>query len=150
MNFHHRPLVAWAKTHATRRCGRLWPRTVTSHRLRHPTRGLSVVTEATKKSREIFAYALLGVVALYLISGLSLLFKSEEDFRGAAFADRAAVVGYLFSHPIVVFSLVAAVALVVAFGAASKNAKIVVLVALGLGAVAFLFALISWFASFGS
>jgi len=124
-------------------------RTLTSHQLRHLTRGLSVVTEATKKFREIFAYALLGVAALYLISGLSLLFKSEEDF-GVAFAERAAAVGYVFAHPVLVLSLVIAVALVVGFGQASKNAKIVVLVALGIGAISFLFALISWFTAFGA
>ncbi|MBA2697996.1 MAG: hypothetical protein H0U61_04385, partial [Nocardioidaceae bacterium] len=107
-----------------------------------------MVTDATKKFREIFAYALLGVAALYFISALSLLFKSEDDFGGAGFADRAATVGYLFAHPILVLSLTAAVALVAGFGEASKNAKVVVMAALGLGALSLLFGLISWFSGF--
>ncbi|MBA2773593.1 MAG: hypothetical protein H0U36_06060 [Nocardioidaceae bacterium] len=109
-----------------------------------------MITDATKKFREIFAYALLGVAALYFISAVSLLFKSEEDFGGAGFADRAATVGYLFTHPILVVSLAAAVALVAGFSEASKNAKVVVMVALGLGALSLLFALISWFSAFGA
>ncbi len=108
-----------------------------------------MVTEATKKFREIFAYALLAVAALYVVAGLSLLFKSEEDF-GAGFPERAAIVGYVFSHPILVLSLAAAVALVVGWGQASKNAKVVVLAALAIGAVALLFAIISWFSAFGA
>ena len=109
-----------------------------------------MITDATKKFREIFAYALLGVAALYFISGLSLLFKSEEDFGGAAFADRAATVGYLFTHPILVVSLAVAVALVAGFSEASKNAKVVVMAALGIGGLSLLFALISWFSAFGA
>ena len=109
-----------------------------------------MITDATKKFREIFAYALLGVAALYFISGLSLLFKSADDFGGAGFADRAATVGYLFTHPILVVSLAAAVALVTGFSEASKNAKVVVMAALGLGALSLLLALISWFSAFGA
>jgi len=109
-----------------------------------------VVTEATKKFREIFAYALLGVAALYFISGLSLLFKSEEDFGGAGFSERAAIVGYLFTHPLVVISLALAVAMVAGFGEASKNAKVVVIAALGLGGVSLLLGLIAWFSGFGA
>lgn len=108
-----------------------------------------MVTEATKKYREVFAYGLLGVAALYFISGLSLLFKSEED-SGLAFTGRAGAFGYLFAHPLLVIALVGAVALVSGFGEASKNAKAVVLAALGIGGISALFALISWLSAFGA
>ncbi len=114
-----------------------------------------MVTDATKKFREIFAYGLLGVAALYVISGLSLLFKSQDSV-GLAFTGRAAAFGYLFDDPILVISLVVAVALVAGSGGgevgreASKNARAVVLAALGVGAVALLFAVISWLAAFGA
>lgn len=108
-----------------------------------------MVTEAIKKFRDIFAYGLLAVAALYLISALSLLFKSEDDV-GLGFSGKAAVFGYLFAHPLLVFSLIAAVALAVGFGEASKNARIVILVALGIAAVSLLLGLICWFSSFGA
>ena len=109
-----------------------------------------MVSEAIKKQREIFAYGLLGVAALYLIGGLSLLFKSGDDLGGAGFAEKGAYFGYVFTHPLLVLSIVAAVALVTAFGEASKNAKVVVLAALGITALSLLFGLISWFAGFGA
>src|SRR5207342_2281443 len=91
-------------------------------------RGLPVVSDATKKYREIFAYGLLGIAALYFISGLSLLFKSGDDLGGATFSDKAALFGYLFSSPLLVLSLFGAVLLVTAWGENSKNAKAVVTV----------------------
>ncbi len=108
-----------------------------------------MVTEAIKKFRDIFAYGLLAVAALYLISALSLLFKSKDDV-GLDFSGKAAVFGYLFAHPLLVLSLIAAVALAVGFGEASKNARIVTLVALGIAAVALLLGLICWFSGFGA
>jgi hypothetical protein len=109
---------------------------------------LPVLTDALKKSRDVFAYALLAVAALYVISGLSLLLKSPNEI-GLDFSGKAAAFGYLFAHPALIFSLVAAVALVVGFGEASKSARVVVLIALAIAGVALLLALISWLASFG-
>lgn len=108
-----------------------------------------MVTDALKKFREIFAYGLLAVAALYLISGLSLLMKSQSDV-GLDFSGKAAAFGYLFAHPVLIFCVVAAVALVVGFGEVTKNARIVVLAALAIAGVALLLALISLFASFGA
>lgn len=108
-----------------------------------------MVTEAIKKVRDIFAYGLLAVAALYLISALSLLFKSEDDV-GLDFSGKAAVFGHMFAHPILVFSLLAAVALAIGFGGESKNARTVVLVALGIAGVALLLRLICWFSGFGA
>ena len=90
-----------------------------------------MVSDATKKYREIFAYGLLGVAALYFISGLSLLFKSGDDLGDAGFADKSALFGYIFSHPLLVISLFGAVALATAWEDNSKNAKTIVLIALG-------------------
>ena len=109
-----------------------------------------MVSDATKKYREIFAYGLLGVAALYFISGLSLLFKSGDDLGDAGFADKSALFGYIFSHPLLVISLFGAVALATAWEDNSKNAKTIVLIALGIGALSLLFALICWLSAFGA
>jgi hypothetical protein len=109
-----------------------------------------VVSDATKKHREIFAYGLLGVAALYFISGLSLLFKSGDDLGGAGFTDKAALFGYLFTHPMLVIALFGAVALVTGWGENSKNAKTVVMVALGIAGVSLLFGVICWLSAFGA
>jgi hypothetical protein len=109
-----------------------------------------VVTEATKKYREILAYGLLGVAVLYFISGLSLIFKSGDDLGGAGFADKAALFGYVFAHPLLVIALFGAVALVTGFGENSKNAKTVVMAALGIGAVSLLLGVICWVSGFGA
>ncbi len=107
-----------------------------------------MVTEATKKFRDVFAYGLLGVAALYLLSGLSLLFMSEDEV--GPFSQRAALFGHVFTHPLLVLSLLGAVLLAVGFGAASKNAKLIVAAAMAIAATALLFALISWFSGFSS
>jgi hypothetical protein len=113
-----------------------------------------VVTEAAKKHREIFAFGLLGVAALYFISGLSLILKSGDDIAGpglgVGFTDKAALFGYVFSHPILVFSLLGAVLLVTGFGENSTNAKAVVTGALGIGGVSLLLGLICWLSAFGA
>ena len=38
-----------------------------------------MVSDAIKKYRDMFAFGLLAVAVLYLISGVSLLVKSEDD-----------------------------------------------------------------------
>ena len=105
--------------------------------------------EATKKFRDIFAYGFLLVAALYLISGLALLSKSGEGI-GPDFSTRAALFGHLFAHPVLVFSLVAAVTLAGGFGEPSRSARTVVLVALGIAGVAFLLAVVCWLSSLGA
>lgn len=103
-------------------------------------------TDATKKYREHLAFGLLAVAALWFVGSLSLLLKSS-DF---GFAAKSAAIGGLFEAPIAVFSLVLAVLLVTRFGEPSRNARVVVLVALGIGALNLLFAIISFFAQFGA
>jgi hypothetical protein len=107
-----------------------------------------VFTDALKKSRDVFAYALLAVAALYVISGLTLLLNATNEM-GLNFAGRAALSGALFAHLVLISSLVAAIALVCGFGEHSKNARVVVLIALAIAGLALLLALISWLASFG-
>ncbi|MGH3471136.1 MAG: hypothetical protein ACRDPG_03695 [Nocardioidaceae bacterium] len=108
-----------------------------------------MVTETTKKFRDAISYCLLAAAALYFISGLSLLFKSADATGGATFADKAALYGHVFLSPVVVVSLVGAV-LVAVMAEASKNARTIVLAALGLAGINFLLGLICWLAGFGS
>jgi hypothetical protein len=111
-----------------------------------------VVNEATKKYREPVAFALLAVGALWFIAVLSLLFKTDNfGLPGdLGFATRAAIVGGLFESPVPVLSLVVAVILVTALGGHTRNARIVVLAALGIGALDLLFGIITFFAQFGA
>jgi hypothetical protein len=102
-----------------------------------------VIRETTKKFREPIAFGMLIVAALYFVSGLAVLFKSRDDL-GLTFSGRAALVSHVFSDPVLVIALAAAVALVVAGREASRNAKAVVLIAIVIGAFCLLFALISW------
>jgi hypothetical protein len=106
-----------------------------------------VVTDALRRFREVFAYVLLTVAALYLIGGLSLLVK---DTVGLDFSGKAAAFGYLFGHPVVILSLVAAVALVVGFGEVTRHARVVVLIALAIAGISLLLALVTWLAGLGS
>lgn len=106
-----------------------------------------MVTEATKKFRDVFAYGLLAVAALYLLSGLSLLFKSAED--SGPFSERAALFGHVFTHPLLVLSVLGAVLLAGGFGSASRNAKTIVTAALAIAGAALLLALMCWFSGFG-
>lgn len=111
-----------------------------------------MVTEALRKLRELFAFGLLAVAALYLVSGLSLLLKSGRagvlGFAGGLdFAGKSAAFGYLFASPVLIVSVAAAVALV-AFGTPAKHARIVAMIGLAIAGVALLLAVIAWLASF--
>jgi FtsH-binding integral membrane protein len=110
-----------------------------------------VVNDVTKKYRDLLAYGLLAVASLALITGLSLIFKSGDDLgANIGFAEKAALFGSAFESGLIVLPLVGAVFLVTRFGELSRQARIVVLAALALGAVALLFGLITFFAQFGA
>jgi hypothetical protein len=109
-----------------------------------------VLIDTTKKYRDVFAFGLLAVAALYLIGGLSMLFKSADQLNGASFSTRASAYGYLFDHPLLIVALVGAIALAVGFGEPSHSSRTVTLAALALGAVSLLFAVVSWLAAFGA
>lgn len=109
-----------------------------------------MVTDATtQKLRDLVAYGLLAVAALYFLSGLSLLFKSEQD-SGLSFTGRAGVFGHVFTHPLLVLALFGAVALAVGFGERSKNARVILIAALAIAALSLLFGLITWLSGFGA
>jgi hypothetical protein len=107
-----------------------------------------VVGDAVKKYRDMFSFGLLAVAILYLISGVSLLAKSEQDSL-LDFPGRAAMNGYLFTHPLLVISLAVAVALAAGLGEASANARGIVITALAIGGISLLLGLVSWLAAFG-
>ena len=108
-------------------------------------------TSATKNSRDIIAYALLAVAALYFIGVLSLLLKSSGgQFSGIGFAEKSALFGAGFTAAVPVLSLVAAVVLVTRLGEPSANARLVVLAALGIAGLDLLFAVITFFAQLGA
>jgi hypothetical protein len=100
----------------------------------------------TKKLREPIAFGLIAVAVLYLVSGVSLLFKSEDDFGGLDFAGRAAVVGHVFADPIVVVSLAGAVLLATGWREATRNARAILQAVIAIGLICFLFAVICWIA----
>jgi hypothetical protein len=108
-----------------------------------------VVTQVAKQYREQMAVALLAVAVIYLGSGLGLLFKSYENLS-IGFADKSALDGYVFTHPVLVASLVIAVLLVAVWGEPSRHARTIVLAAVGIGAVALVFAVITWIAAFSA
>lgn len=103
-----------------------------------------------KTYRDIVSFALLGVAILVLVSGMSLLFKSSDDFGGAGFAGRAATVGWVFEHPILVVSLVVAVLLAVGFDGPSRYAVVIVYAGLAVGAISFAFGLLAWISGFSA
>jgi hypothetical protein len=108
-----------------------------------------VVAQAAKQYREQIAVALLAVAVVFIGCGLALLFKSY-DFDGLGFPEKSALDGYLFSHPVLIASIVVAVLLVAGWGEPSAHARTVVLTAVGVGAVALVFAVITWIAAFSA
>jgi hypothetical protein len=108
-----------------------------------------VVTQVAKQYREQMAVALLVVALIYLGSGLGLLFKSYDN-TSIGFADKSALDGYVFTHPVLVASLVIAVLLVAVWGDPSRHARTIALAAVGIGAVALVFAVITWIAAFSA
>ncbi|MBA2560534.1 MAG: hypothetical protein H0V07_11745, partial [Propionibacteriales bacterium] len=103
-----------------------------------------MVADAVKKRRDVLAFGLLGVASLYLVSGMVLVFSAGVDSVGS-YAARASAFGYLFSHPVLVSCLVAAVGLVVGFGEVSRKARAVVLAGLVIGGLALVLAVVCWF-----
>jgi hypothetical protein len=108
-----------------------------------------VVTQVAKQYREQIAVALLAVAVVYLGCGLGLLFKSYDN-SSIDFAAKSAADGYVFSHPVVVACIGLAVLLVAGWGEPSAHARTLVLAAVGIGALALVFALITWIAGFSS
>jgi hypothetical protein len=108
-----------------------------------------VVTQVAKQYREQIAVALLVVAVVYIGCGLGLLFKGY-DLVQVGFAEKSALDGYLFSHPVLVAVIAVAVLLVGVWGEPSPHARTLVLAAVGIGAVALVFAVITWIAAFSA
>lgn len=112
-----------------------------------------MVTDATRRYRDLIAFALLAVAALYFVAALTLLFHTDSGGfadAGLGFADKAALSGYLFTAVAPILSLVVAVLLVTRYGDPGPSTRIVVLAALGIAGLDALFALITFFAQLGS
>ena len=111
-----------------------------------------MLTDATRRYRDVLAVGLLVVAGLYFIAALSMLFRSDPVFAGpgGGFADSAALSGYLFTSVVPVGCLVLAALLTTRYGDPGPASRLVVLAALGLAGLDGLFALITFFAQFGS
>lgn len=111
-----------------------------------------MIKDVTMKYRDVMAFGLLVAGGLGVIGSLSLLFKSGDDLGAGSvgFPEKSAIFGANFDSGLIVLALVGAVFLVTRFGDLSPNARIVVLVALGVGAIDLLFAFITFFAQFGA
>lgn len=101
---------------------------------------------ALERHRDALAIVALLVVALFFVAGLGMIFKSANQV-GGPFTLRAAAYGHLFSAPLLILGLVAAVALASGFERPSRNARAIVGSAAGLGSLSLLFGVISWFAA---
>jgi hypothetical protein len=117
-----------------------------------PRLGVHVSTEALRKNREVLAFGLLAVPIIVFIVGISLLFKNTDSSIGGgpSFSDKAAVYGHIFLYPVIPIALVLAVALVTGMGERTRNARSVVLAALGIGALCALLGLICILAALGA
>lgn len=103
-----------------------------------------MVSEATKRYRELFAWAILA----YLLA--SLLFEFIALFVDRGFADNSALQYTEFVDPVVSGLLVLAVVLVSHVEAPTANARSVTLIALALVASLMLLGLVTWMAGLAS
>jgi hypothetical protein len=112
-----------------------------------------VFSKALKKNRETLAFGLLAVPVLVFIVGLSLLFKNiggNAFGGGLGFSDKAAAFGDVFLGPVVALSVAAAALLVTTGGELTRNARTVVLGALGIGGACILLGVVCMFAALGA
>ena len=104
-----------------------------------------MVTESTKKLRELLAFVLLGVVAALILVSLSLLFK---DFGpGVEFSLKSALVQGDLVNPVYVLLLVAAVVMVTHLGEPTPQARTITIGAMAILGVMALLGLLTWISS---
>ena len=119
-----------------------------AHQNPHTLKEIEVVTEATKKIREIVAFGLLGVVAVLVVNYFALLFKSEPGPLGkATFSTMSALEQSRFVNPVLVGLVVLAVVLVTHLGDLTKAARNITIAALALLGVMVLLGVITWIAA---
>ncbi|MDN5856054.1 MAG: hypothetical protein L0K86_25080, partial [Actinomycetia bacterium] len=104
-----------------------------------------MVTESTKKLRELLAFVLLGVVTALVLVSLSLLFK---DFGpGFEFSMKSALVQGDLVNPVYVLLLVAAVVMVTHLGEPTAQARTITIGAMAVLGVMGLLGLLTWISS---
>ncbi|MGH3360266.1 MAG: hypothetical protein ACRDO7_15810, partial [Nocardioidaceae bacterium] len=113
-----------------------------------------MVTESTKKLRELLAFVLLGVVTVLVLVPLSmLLFKTVEiqgqELSDGAFGLKATMLQGDFVNPAYVLLVVAAVVLVTHLGEPTSLARVVTIGGLSLLGVMGLMGLVTLAAGFG-
>ncbi len=119
-----------------------------AHQNPHTLKEIEVVTEATKKIREIVAFGLLGVVAVLVVNYFALLFKSEPGPLGKeTFSTMSALEQASFVSPVLVGLVVLAVVLVTHLGDVTKAARNITIAALALLGVMVLLGVITWIAA---
>jgi hypothetical protein len=107
-----------------------------------------LVTEATKKIREILAFGLLGVAAVLVVNSFALLFKTEQGpFGKGSFSTMSALEMSRFVSPVLVGMVVLAVIVVTHLGGVTDNARNITISALVLLGVMMLLGLITWIAA---
>jgi hypothetical protein len=119
-----------------------------AHQNPHTLKEIEVVTEATKKIREIVAFGLLGVVAVLVVNYFALLFKSEPGPLGKeTFSTMSALEQGRFVDPVLVGLVVLAVVLVTHLGDVTKSARNITIAALALLGVMVLLGVVTWIAA---
>jgi hypothetical protein len=119
-----------------------------SHGDPHTFKEIEVVTEATKKIREILAFGLLGVVAVLVANYFALLFKTEQGpFGKGKFSTMSALELGRFVSPVLVGLVVLAVVLVTHLGEVTKSARNITIAALVLLGVMILLGVVTWIAA---
>lgn len=111
-----------------------------------------MVTDATRKYRDIIAIGLVAVAAVYFVAALSMLFTVGNGYADGAldFTDKAALTSDSFPSLIPMAALVVAALLVTRYGDVGPVSRLVILAALGIAALDLLFGIITYFAQFGS
>jgi hypothetical protein len=119
-----------------------------AHQEPHTFKEIDVVTEATKKIREILAFGLLGVVAVLVVNYFALLFKTEQGpFGKGKFSTMSALELGRFVSPVLVGLVVLAVVLVTHLGGVTKAARNITIAALVLLGVMILLGVVTWIAA---
>ena len=105
-----------------------------------------MVIDATKKYREVFAFLLLGIVSVLLLTHLVSMLSASGFREGLPFSDRALIEQAAFVDPVYVILIVAAVIITTHLGEPSRHARAITMLGLGVLGVMAALGLISWIA----
>jgi hypothetical protein len=109
-----------------------------------------VVIDATKKYRETFAFVVLGVVGVIVLTHFVSMLSTSGARENLSFATRARVEQSTFVDPVLVILVIAAVVVTTHLGEPAKRARVVVILGLGILAGMAVLGLISWIAGLSS